>query len=648
MSSPDLFPSVTYDQWRARVESELKGADFDRRLVTRLPGGVEIQPLYCPEHPGALPGPAGASPFVRGTSSAPRRWAMRQRIELDDIDASAKAIAAEQGVSHFTLALQDGVRPGVRVQSEADLRQLLADVEPESVALHLDAGRGSFPAAAWLARCWEEHTAPRGGFGLDPLALLADQGHLAIHPHEAWALTAELARWALGRGGGVRAVRIDSAPWHDAGADAVTDLAAALAGGVAALRGLSDAGLSLEQACAQIEVSLRLGPELFLEIARIRAFRALWSRMTEACGLSSVGEQAHLHVQLGERALTRRDPWVNILRNTVACFAGAVAGADAITSLPFDGALGQPSDLGRRLARNTQHLLAEESHLARVVDPAGGSWFVEDLTEQLAEKAWGVFRQIEAEGGLEAAIRSGSLRQRVDATWAERRQDLDRRKAPITGVSEFPLADEALLERAPAEAERPGAAALLDALTRAMAQPGGWSDALSGQLEPLEHGEGARVRPFPLRRFAEAFEALRDESDRRLADEGARPSVFLALLGSLAQVNARAAWTRSLLEAGGLAVVDGPLEADDDAILEAWAASGATRALICGPDALYPERAEALARRLVGAGAAWVGFAGRPGELEPALREAGVAEFVYIGVDVVALLEALQAVEVEP
>ncbi|MCB9744932.1 MAG: methylmalonyl-CoA mutase [Alphaproteobacteria bacterium] len=633
---PD-FPSLSYADWRARVERELKGADFDRRLVTRLPGGLAIQPLYSPGHATEAPGPAGAAPFVRGTHATPRPWELRQRVELAELDAARDAIAEEEGVPALTLALQDGVRSGVGVVHEDELRRLLNAVDLSTTAIHLEAGRAGFAAAGWMLRIWDDAGQGQGGLGLDPLGLLADQGHLALRPREAWRLTAALARACVERGG-IRAVRVDGAPWHDAGADEVTELAATLSGAVAALRGLSDGGLSLEQACGQIEVSLRLGTEMLLDVAKLRAFRALWARVAEACGLSGPEAQLPLHVQLGERCLSRRDPWVNMLRDTAACFAGAVGGADAITSLPFDAALGQPEALGRRVARNTQHLLAEECHLARVVDPAGGSWAVEAMTEQLSERAWEAFQAIEGEGGLAAALRSGSLHQRVDAAWAERQRELRRRKRVMVGVSEFPNAQEALLDRAPAQHDAVQGP-WLDAVAQAMAKPGGVARALSGALEPEARVEGVRVRPFELRRFAAPFEALRDAADA-LAERGRRPRVFVAVLGSLAQVNARLTWTQGLLEVAGHEVVVGPFDADDGRILEAFREADTALAVLCGPDSLYPERVAGLARPLAEAGARFLGLAGRPEALGE--DSGAVQDYLHVGADVMELFERMQ------
>lgn len=267
--------------------------------------------------------------------------------------------------------------------------------------------------------------------------------------------------------------------------------------------------------------------------------------------------------------MTRRDPWVNMLRTTLACLGAGVGGADSVTVLPFDHALGLPDAFARRIARNTSTILLEESHLARVIDPAGGSWYVERLTAELADAAWAFFQEIERSGGQAAALRSGMIGERLAATWAARSRDLARRKEPVTGVSEFPQLAERPVEREAAPAEVSATA------------PGG----------------------LPRVRRDEAFEALRARSDAHLAATGQRPRVFLAALGPAAAHTARASFASNLFQAGGIEPVHDPVPVDAATAADAFKASGATVACLCSSDALYAEQAGAVAEALGSAGA---------------------------------------------
>jgi methylmalonyl-CoA mutase len=284
---------------------------------------------------------------------------------------------------------------------------------------------------------------------------------------------------------------------------------------------------------------------------------------------------------------TERDPWVNMLRGTVACLAAGVGGADAVTVQPFDSALGLPDAFARRIARNTQAILVEESHLARVIDPAGGSWYVESLTEELARAAWAWFQEIERAGGQAAALSSGLVGERIARTWAVRSEDLAHRREPVTGVSEFPNLAEPAVRREPAP-EPPG---------------GG----------------------LPRVRSAQAFEALRTRSDQRLAATGARPRVFLATLGPVAVHTGRSSFAANLFQAGGIETVPGEGA-------EAFRASGAAVAVLCSSDRLYAEQGEQAVAELRQAGAERVLLAGRPGSVS------GVDEYVFTGCDAVAVL----------
>ncbi|NEA13363.1 methylmalonyl-CoA mutase, partial [Streptomyces sp. SID10692] len=239
----------------------------------------------------------------------------------------------------------------------------------------------------------------------------------------------------------LRAVAVDALPYHEAGGSAGEELGLSLATGVAYLRALTGAGMSVEAACGQLEFRYAATADQFLTIAKLRAARRLWARVAEASGAPAAGAQRQ-HAVTSPVMMTRRDPWVNMLRTTLATLGAGVGGAESVTVLPFDHALGLPDAFARRIARNTSTILIEESHLARVVDPAGGSWYVERLTDELAAAAWAFFQETERAGGLPAALRSGMVAERLAATWAARSAKLARRKEPITGVSEFPMPGE--------------------------------------------------------------------------------------------------------------------------------------------------------------------------------------------------------------
>ncbi|MEQ9337653.1 MAG: methylmalonyl-CoA mutase family protein, partial [Miltoncostaeaceae bacterium] len=474
-------------------------------------------------------------------------------------------------------------------------------------------------ARALGAVCAERGVDPlraAGALGIDPIGDHAQSGGAAGSVADRLEEAAALARVVGSRNPHVRGIAVDVARYHAAGGTQTQALGLALATGVAYLRVLVRAGMSTRDAAAQIEFRVAAPPDQFPTIASLRALRTCWARVGEVVGLPAEARGARIHAVPATATLTRHDPWVNLLRGTVSCFAAAVGGADVVTVAPYDDlAPGGAGELGRRMARNTQALLADESGVGRVVDPAGGSHFVERLTAQMATSAWAWFQELEAAGGAVAAIETGLVAERLDERWEARRAAIAHRRDPITGVSEFPI----LEEDVPA--------------------PSGQAVAETGAPFP----------PLPVRRHAEQFEALRARAERHRAATGARPSVFLATLGTPADHIARATFAANLFAAGGIEALPGGDLAPGDDVGAAFVASGARLACICSTDALYSERAAAAASALRSAGAARVHLAGAPGADADALRDAGVDEFAHSGIDALALLDrALDAAGVAP
>ncbi|GAA5080157.1 methylmalonyl-CoA mutase family protein [Streptomyces similanensis] len=580
------FPDVTHEQWQRLVAGVLRKAGKDvegdaaeEALSTQLEDGLRTRPLYTARDTAPEPGLPGFAPFVRGGRAEGNTvggWDVRQRHTVADRDTVLADL--ENGVTSLWLVAGEG---GVPVP---ELGAVLDGVYLDLAPVVLDAGADTGPAAHELLRLYEERgvaaEAARGNLGADPLGHEARTGR----PGDL-APAAELARRCAAAYPGVRALTVDALPYHEAGGSAAQELGASLATAVAYLRELTEAGLSVEQACAQLEFRYAASADQFLTIAKLRAARRLWAKVAEVCGAPRAGAQLQ-HAVTSPVMMTRRDPWVNMLRTTVATLAAGAGGADAVTVLPFDHALGLPDAFARRIARNTSTILVEESHLSRVIDPAGGSWYVERLTDELARAGWEFFRWIERAGGQAAALRSGELGRELAETWRVRSERLAKRREPVTGVSEFPsLAEKPVVRESAPEARSGG---------------------------------------LPRVRRDEAYEALRARSDARLAATGARPRVFLVPIGPAAAHTARLSFAANLFQAGGVEpVTEGAFED-----------SGATEVCLCSSDALYEEQAETVAAGLRAAGATHVFLAGRPGQYT------GVDSYVFAGCDAVAVLGA--------
>lgn len=644
------FPAATRERWLALVEGVLKGADFEKRLVSRTYDGVRVEPLY--------PKAEGAQPVVRA-ERAP--WRVSQRVDHPDPEAAGALALAdlEGGADALVLVLEEAPAArtfGLRARTVADLDRALRGTMLDLIHLRLDAGGRGRQAAALLVALAER----RGhrladldlDLGLDPLGAMAAMGHLSASWEVVAARCADTMAGLAGRGFAGRAFLADGRPYHEAGAGEAQELAAVLATGAAYLRALEAGGHPLDAARRSLSFLLVADADEFLTVAKFRALRRLWARVECACGLDPL--PLRLHAETAWRMTTRRDPWVNLLRTTLAAFSAGVGGADAVTVLPFTAALGLPDAFARRLARNAQLILLEEANLWRVADPAAGAGGFEALTEALCERAWSGFQEIEREGGLVESLRRGALQERVAAVRDARTRAVATRRDPITGTSEFPNVREepvSVLMPFPASAGRPHAPApspAADAAPRpgfpSLVEAAAGGASLSDLAEGATGAEPVSVEPLPSIRSAEPFERLRDEADAHLAATGERPRVFLANLGSPSSFTARSTFAKNFYEAAGIEAVGSDGSSSMADLLQAYRSSGAKLVCICSSDEIYQEHAAETVEALRDAGVSRIHLAGRPRDQEQELGRLGISAFIFIGCDTLRVLaEALEA-----
>jgi methylmalonyl-CoA mutase len=631
------FPTASREQWLALVAAVLKGASFEEKLVAHSYDRIAIGPLYAKAQ-----GPDAALHGAR------RRWRIAQRVDHPDPKVARDFALAdlEGGADALTLVFSSAASArgfGVSAHSPDQLDEALDGVMLDLVQMRLDAGRTGPAAAAMMIALAE-----RRGYslaeldidlGLDPVAAMASSGALgALHdlvtPRAAETL-ADLQR----RGFNGRTFLADGRPYHEAGASEAQELAAVLATALAYLRTLEDGGHKLAQGRDALSFLLVADADEFLTVAKFRALRRLWTHVEAACGLAP--KPIRLHAETAWRMTTRRDPWVNMLRATVAVFSAAIGGADTIAVLPFTAALGLPDALARRIARNTQLILAEEANLWRVADPVAGAGGFEALTDALCERAWALFQELEHEGGIVASLRSGALQARVAAVREEREQAVATRRDPITGTSAFPDLGEmpvSVLLPSP-RWRRPD---VRRSVQRVTPTPGSEKPGpMEGQATPdaaLEDSEPV-LPPLPSIRSAEPYERLRDLSDAYQAETGGRPKVFLANLGSPAEFGSRAAFAKNFFAAGGVEAVINDGFASQREMLDAFTASRAKLICICGSDLTYESSAVSTIKALLLRGATQVYVTGRPDRLKEPLRDAGVSGYIFAGCNALATLE---------
>ncbi len=650
------FPPGDEAQWRALAEKALDGAPLSK-LTTKTEHGVPVKPLYrAPDWPADASGLPGATPFIRGGRSANDQflpWDIRQIVAHPDPAIAADQVleALEGGVSSVELRVDAAGEHGIVARSAADIGKILRGVQLDWAPVALEAAGASstqgIELAALLAAAVDARAAGSAAiaFNVDPIGALARTGALPGPAEEEMAQAATFARDVAREFPKATALRADSRPVHEAGGTEVQELAFLVASGAEYVRALMTAGLSADDACRAVLYTCSSGADYQVEMSKLRAARRMWGRVAEAFGAKGPPAGMKLQAVTSRRMLARRDPWVNILRNTAACFAAGVGGADIVTVRAFTDAMGLPGKLARRLARNTQVIAQEESSLGKVIDPPGGSWAVEKLGEDLANAAWALFQQVEREGGLVKALQLGAFQSGVATARAARLANAAKRKELITGVTDFPLIGEEIpsieivnlsniVGRSAEASGKAPANRSWASLKAAAAEKATLAD-LSRTSD-----EGAEAEPFWPIRLAEPYERLRDLADERTA-AGRAPKIFLGALGPLAEHTVRLQYAQNFFAAGGIGAEVATGNAG--ALAQAARVSGCTLACICGSDKRYADEAVPAAKALKQAGVARLYLAGKPGEREKELRDAGVDEFIHIGVDVLASLELAHA-----
>jgi len=605
------FAQASRDDWRKLADGVLKGAPFEK-LISKTYDGLKIEPIYeRARNATVIPARSAGSP-----------WQIMMRVDHPDAAAAnAQALQdLENGATGLTLifAGANGARGyGLPPTKEALGRAL--------DGVYLDAGIGIELEIGLQSRDMGQHFSDllaarkivpanvNVRFGLDPIGGSAVRGGSP----GSWESTAKIFGEKIAKlaKSGFRGpfAPTDGRVIHDAGGSEVQELGYVLAVGVTYLRALEAAGIPLENAQSMIYARLSADADQFLTMAKFRALRLLWARVEQSCGLKP--KPLFIAADTAWRMLTQRDADVNMLRATIATFGAGLGGANSVNVLPHTLALGLPDAFARRVARNTQLVLLEESNLDKVADPAAGAGGIEVLTQQLCEAAWTLFQEIEKAGGAFAALEKNIVQSKVAAVRAARDTNIAKRKDVLTGASEFPN----LHEKTPT---------VLDAKPGAL--PAGGASTI-------------RFEPLASIRLASAFEALRDTSDQILTASGARPKVFLANLGTAADFTARATFAKSFFETGGIEAVAADGGTDPAKISEAFRASNAALVCLCSSDKVYAAHAAAAAKALHAAGAKHIYLAGKPGELEGDLRSAGVSEFVVAGGDALATLKAAYA-----
>lgn len=692
------FPVPSYEEWKKTVEKTLKGASFEEKVVSKTYEGISLQPMYRQEdieglsHLSSKP---GAAPYVRGTRALgyqEKPWEVCQELVYsnpsDFNEAAKKDLKRGQTMLNIVLdkasafgqdpdqSLPKNVgRGGVSISSLKDLNRALEGIDLEQTPLLIQAGCAGLPIYCMVV-AHSQNTGTdigklRGCVGMDPLGTLVKEGSIPFSLEKVYDLMANLTLLAKDKTPELQTILIQGDPFHNAGGNAVQELAFALATGVEYVREMQERGLAIEKIAPRMLFSFSIGSNFFMEIAKLRAGRLLWSKIIDAFGGNQEAQKMFIHARTSNWTKTVYDPYVNMLRGTAEAFAAIVGGVDSLHVSPFDEAVGQSDELSRRIARNTQIILEKETHLSKVADPAGGSWYIESLTDSLAKNAWELFQKVEGNGGMSEALKNGFVQGEIKEIADERFVNIGRRRNKFVGTNMYPnLNEKKLLERnvdrdsvyqtrclevsSQRKLTNSGAKETLFKLLRtnnkqivdtslkaihAGVTLGEWVQAVShlDEVPPI-------IRSLDSHRAAEPFEALRKKAEIFKDKNGFYPKVFLANMGPISEHKLRADFAKGFFEVGGFGVIsNNDFETVDQAV-QAALTSGSSIVVICSSDEVYPEIVPLLAHQLNQANPEITLFvAGLPTLDQVELfKKAGVDGFVHLQTNCYNVLFDLQ------
>ena len=682
----DKFPRISFKEWcHAAQPGEKDPCSALKNLSQQTYDGTEIQPLYTREnahYPAERSPLLSSHPLSYGSSqgaevadaSNPRGWNIRAVILTSDPAEAADHIREHLNNGADSVLLRFNINNAEQGSSESPLNQHSLPVNSANgimsseadTPLAIEAGTAFMPAAAALLSARKPGSTIFTSLGADPLGALAEEGENYPAAELLMKLMSDLAIHVSQNHKNVIPVRVSTAAYHNAGCSSAQETAFAAATGLEYLRHMERSGVSPVQAAELIEFSLQTGNRFFEDAAKLRAVRLLWKRIISAC--SNSGNEGKLpdmllHAQVALRDMSRRDHRVNMLRNTAGCFAASIGGADIITTLPYDLLLRMPDSISRRIARNTQLVLREETALHRVMDPAGGSYFLESLTEDIIASAVNILQQIEESGGMLNVLRTGMIHEMITEVRGERRENISRRKDPITGVSEFPDPKEVLAEnnispetgkntsetlttvqqKALDEAEH----IMLESLKRkrwsgevtqeviACTKAGITAETIMEMIKSVSIKSDRSdtniklIAKLPVFRSAEIFEKLRDAADNHFRETGDYPQVFLVAMGPVSEHAARVRFAENFFTAGGFRCVSSTPCMNAADLKKQLQGIGYKIAALCGSDTSYKEHVREYTEVLQQSGTAETILTGKPGEEITEYQEDGINMFIY-------------------
>ena len=694
------FPPTPHEEWLGAVEKQLKGKPFEKALVKKTYDGVPIQPMYFKRdlddlpHVDAIP---GFAPYVRGTKAAGNKvtpWDIAQEITEPDPDLLNKALVHDlnrgQNVIHIKLdkAAKNGHGPdtaptaevgkcGVSVAVVTDVENIFENIEIPGIPVHMETGFPPIPVFALLMGFLKQNKRDlktmTGCIGSDPMETLISTGTLPVSLSLCLDQMAALTQWGVLNTPNLKTIVVNGGIYRNAGANAVQEIAFSAATGVTYVRELMKRGIAVNDIGPRILFHLSIGTDFFMEIAKFRAARMVWHNILEAFGADDTSRKMHIHAGTLQYHMTKIDPWVNMLRVTTETFSGIAGGCDSLHVSPFDEVIRKPNEFSRRIARNVQILLREEAHFDKVTDPAGGSWYIENITWELAQNAWKLFQEVEGMGGMITALKEDFPQTQVGEIAAARAKNAATRKDTIVGTNMYPnltekpldndpfdhdafqkaritqlntyreRTDKNRLKKALATLAKESRHADPDIVEKAVAAA--MAGASIGELTEniITHRDSDSITPLKIHRVSEPFERLREQTEAFIQNTGKTPKIFMANMGPLARHKPRSDFSTAFFSVAGYETIFNDGFQTPEEAAEAAAASNCKVTVICGTDDDYMEVVPPVTKGIKTARPdMFVMVAGYSPKYADAFKEAGVDEFIHVRANALGILQHLQ------
>ena len=597
------FAPIPTEKWEEIINKDLKGADYEKKLVWRTNEGFKVRPYYRAENLvdlNYLDVMPAEFPYTRGTKADSNDWEIVQNVtETDPAKANEVALASIKGGATMISFTMQGVK------TAKDLATLLAGLDLTKVGVQFTRPQGravqlTKDFIAYLEANHIDKAAVKGGIAYDGISCCLRHGKFPTSEKAAMDTAIELVNLTADMPN-FKVVNVRGIQMHNGGATIVQELGYTLGIANEYLAYATSNGLTVEQMAKKMEVTLSIASNYFMEIAKLRAFRLLWATMVSQyqpkCDCAC---KVRINSVASSWNKTLYDPYVNMLRTTTEGMAASLGGADTIALQPFDVAFKHDDDFSRRISRNVQIILKEESYFNKVVDPAAGSYYIENLTDSLAEYAWKQFQEVEAQGGIIKLILSGEVKKAIEESCNKRNMDIATRKYILLGTNQYPNINETMLDKVEEKQEE--------------------------QVEGLQPYRGAM-----------AFEQLRLETERHAKQSG-RPKVFLLKIGNLAMRQARAGFTSNFFGCAGYEIVENAGFATVDEGIEAAKAVKADIVVVCSSDEEYATFGVEAAKAAKAAGFIFI-VAGNPTESIEALKAAGADDFIHVRTNVLECLK---------